>query len=63
LRRSGKVSTDGHEAPVRKLSAERPRLRKISTESRDVKGKRESAANEGDDEGYGDLLSAYESED
>jgi hypothetical protein len=31
--------------------------------SRDMKGKRESAANEGDDEGYGDLLTAYESEE
>jgi len=45
------------------MSTERPRVRKISTESRDAKGKRESTANEGDDEGYGDLLSAYESED
>jgi len=61
-RRSRKVSTDGHETSVSKISAERPRVRKISTESRDVRGKRDSAANEGDDEGYGDLLSAYESE-
>lgn len=62
-RRTRKSTADGHEAAARKLSAERPRVRKISTESRDIKGKRESAANEGDDEGYGDLLSAYESED
>jgi hypothetical protein len=62
-RRPHKVSTDGHETRGGKIPAERTRVRKISTESRDTKGKRESAANEGDDEGYGDLLSAYESED
>jgi hypothetical protein len=60
LRRSRKVSTDGQEPRVRKISTERPKIRKVSS---DLKGKRESAANEGDDESYGDLLSAYESED
>jgi len=40
------------------------RSRKISTGSREVpKKKRESEAEEGDDEGYDELLSAYESED
>jgi hypothetical protein len=40
------------------------RPRKISTESREIpKSKRDSSAEEGDDEGYDELLSAYESED
>ena len=40
------------------------RPRKISTESREVpKSSRDSSAEEGDDEGYDELLSAYESED
>ena len=40
------------------------RPRKISTESREnPKSKRDSSAEEGDDEGYDELLSAYESED
>ncbi|KAH7923526.1 hypothetical protein BV22DRAFT_1196659 [Leucogyrophana mollusca] len=47
-----KISTDGHSA----------RARKISTSSRDTR-RRDSAAEEGDDEGYDDLLSAYESEE
>ncbi|KAH7914974.1 regulator of Vps4 activity in the MVB pathway-domain-containing protein [Hygrophoropsis aurantiaca] len=38
------------------------RNRKVSTSSREPR-RRESAAEEGDDEGYDDLLSAYESED
>jgi hypothetical protein len=63
VRRSRKVSTEGHEARVAKMSAERPTIRKIPLGGRDMRGKRESAANEGDDEGYGDLLTAYESED
>jgi hypothetical protein len=46
--RQRKVSTEGR---TRKISGSRPR--KIST------NKRESAAVEGDDEGYDDLLSAY----
>ena len=40
------------------------RPRKISTESREIpKNRRDSSAEEGDDEGYDELLSAYESED
>ena len=40
------------------------RHRKISTESREIsKNRRNSSAEEGDDEGYDELLSAYESED
>jgi hypothetical protein len=40
------------------------RPRKISTESREVpKDRHDTSAEEGDDEGYDDLLSAYESED
>ncbi|KAF8120803.1 regulator of Vps4 activity in the MVB pathway-domain-containing protein [Boletus edulis] len=46
---------------VRKLSKE-ARLRKVpSAGIRDAKRTRESGAEEGDDEGYDDLLSAYES--
>lgn len=50
---------------TRKISGEKgTRSRKVSTESKDSKHKRESAAVEGDDEGYDDLLTAYsESED
>lgn len=63
LREPRKVSAD-EEGRTRKPSTDRPRIRKVSTESRDARGKRESSANEGDDEGYGgfDFLSAYESE-
>ncbi|KAI1794530.1 regulator of Vps4 activity in the MVB pathway-domain-containing protein [Ganoderma leucocontextum] len=71
-RRVRKVSGGEGEAPTRtrKISTE-VRTRKISSEGRrkpvsaerDTKHKRESAAVEGDDEGYNDLLSAYESED
>lgn len=40
------------------------RPRKISSESREIpKSRRDSSAEEGDDEGYDELLSAYESED
>lgn len=68
-RRSRKVSGEGETTPsrTRKISNE-GRTRKISTEGR-RKGpspspqRRDSAAVEGDDEGYNDLLSAYESED
>lgn len=56
-RRTRKTSTEGR---TRKLSNES--RRKVSAE-RETKHKRESAAVEGDDEGYGELLSAYESED
>jgi len=74
-RRSRKTSPNGQDRPsknsiefederrTRKISTLH-RTRKVSTESRDVpKGRRESAAEEGDDEGYDDLLSAYGSED
>lgn len=71
VRKTSGASAEGESTPrrTRKVSTER-RTRKISTESRrkvsaerDTKHKRESAAVEGDDEGYNDLLSAYESED
>ncbi|KIJ59199.1 hypothetical protein HYDPIDRAFT_118790 [Hydnomerulius pinastri MD-312] len=39
------------------------RARKVSTGSREVRRTRDSGAEEGDDEGYDDLLSAYESEE
>lgn len=57
-----KLSTGNHE---RRLFTEGgpTRTRKVSGEGRDARRKRESAADEGDDEGYDDLLSAYESED
>ncbi|CDO72881.1 hypothetical protein BN946_scf185002.g66 [Trametes cinnabarina] len=68
-RRTRKVSGESSEPRSRKISTE-SRTRKISNEGRrkvsaerETKHKRESAAVEGDDEGYGELLSAYESED
>ncbi|KAI9065102.1 hypothetical protein FKP32DRAFT_1665560 [Trametes sanguinea] len=67
-RRTRKISGETEPRP-RKVSTE-GRTRKISNESRrkvsaerEPKHRRESAAVEGDDEGYGELLSAYESED
>ncbi|KAK2467004.1 hypothetical protein APHAL10511_001262 [Amanita phalloides] len=60
---SRKLSGDGREARVRKVSGSQ-RSRKISSESREAaKNSGDSAAEEGDDEGYDDLLSAYKSED
>ena len=68
--RTRKLSSDGRRANgdtseprVRKLSlsSHSPRTRKVS-ESRSAK-QTESAAEEGDDEGYDELLNAYESED
>lgn len=50
-RRQRKVSTDGHEK----------RSRKVSTEKHHKRAK--SASEDGDDEGYDELLSAYESEE
>lgn len=47
---------------VRKPSKE-ARLRKIDTGSREMRRTRDSGAEEGDDEGYDELLSAYESEE
>lgn len=55
--RPRKLSGDGR---ARKVSSER--TRKVSGEGMQTKHKRESAAVEGDDEGYDELLSAYESE-
>ncbi|KAF8163194.1 hypothetical protein B0H34DRAFT_651026 [Crassisporium funariophilum] len=62
--RQRKGSTDTiHDSRPRKVSSGN-RSRKISTESREIPtSQRESAAEEGDDEGYDELLSAYESED
>ena len=64
IERQRKLSMDTiRDSRQRKVSnGHRPR--KISTESRDIpKSRRESSAEEGDDEGYDELLSAYESED
>lgn len=57
-----KASTDDvDEKRPRKLSS---RSRKVSTGNREAsRNRRECAAEEGDDEGYDELLSAYESED
>ncbi|KAJ7109261.1 regulator of Vps4 activity in the MVB pathway-domain-containing protein [Mycena epipterygia] len=60
-----KMSGDGNEARIRKVSGG-SRSRKISSGTIKAAGKknRDSAAEEGDDEGgYDELLSAYESED
>jgi hypothetical protein len=57
-----KASADNSEPRARKISSgHSPRTRKAS-DSRSTK-RAESAAEEGDDEGYDELLSAYESED
>lgn len=57
------VSSDRQDSRTRKVSAGH-RVRKVSVENRDpAKSSRDSAAEEGDDEGYDELLSAYESED
>lgn len=59
--RPRKLSTDTYkEEHPRKLSG---RSRKTSTDTREPRARRESAAEEGDDEGYDELLSAYESEE
>ncbi|KAJ7285961.1 regulator of Vps4 activity in the MVB pathway-domain-containing protein [Mycena rebaudengoi] len=63
---SRKLSSDGYDPPVRKISGGSSRSRKISSGTIKAASRRtrDSAAEEGDDEGgYGDLLSAYESED
>ncbi|KAG6814300.1 hypothetical protein H0H92_013425 [Tricholoma furcatifolium] len=56
-----KTSSDYHESRPRKVSTGQ-RSRKISNDQKQVTKRRESSADEGDDEGYDDLLSAYESE-
>ncbi|KAI0934202.1 hypothetical protein AcV5_006127 [Taiwanofungus camphoratus] len=63
--RTRKVSNEGREARLRKVSSDghSVRSRKFSGDRQEAKHKRDSAAVEGDDEGYNDLLSAYESED
>jgi hypothetical protein len=59
--RPRKVSTGSHEGTrVRKFSGD-GRTRKVSGGS--IRHNRESTSMEGDDEGYDDLLSAYESEE
>ncbi|TFY56460.1 hypothetical protein EVG20_g8917 [Dentipellis fragilis] len=62
-----KICGEGHQDGVRlrKVSTDvySTRSRKVSTDNRDHKRIRDSAAEEGDDEGYDELLSAYESED
>ncbi|KAF8969987.1 regulator of Vps4 activity in the MVB pathway-domain-containing protein [Flammula alnicola] len=75
-RRPRKLSSNDQERPRKSsmdtiTNEERPRkvstghrARKVSTESREIpRSRRESAAEEGDDEGYDELLSAYESEE
>ncbi|KAG6903192.1 hypothetical protein C0995_002735 [Termitomyces sp. Mi166 len=57
--RPRKISTDHYETRMRKPSGQRPR--KSSSDPRENTRREESSA-EGDDEGYDDLLSAYESE-
>lgn len=62
-RRKSSMDTIMNEERPRKVSTGH-RARKVSTGSREVpRSRRESAAEEGDDEGYDELLSAYESED
>ncbi|KAF8628463.1 hypothetical protein AX15_003975 [Amanita polypyramis BW_CC] len=57
-----KTSVDGREIRIRKTSNSQ-RTRKTSENREEVRNSRDSAAEEGDDEGYDDLLSAYESEE
>ncbi|KAF7295030.1 DUF292-domain-containing protein [Mycena indigotica] len=63
--RNRKMSGDGQEPRVRKISGgQRARKTSTGTIRATNRAKRESAAEEGDDEGgYDELLSAYESED
>lgn len=64
LERQRKVSVDTIKDYRQRKVSNGHRPRKISTESRELpKNKRDSSAEEGDDEGYDELLSAYESED
>ncbi|KAH6918696.1 regulator of Vps4 activity in the MVB pathway-domain-containing protein [Coprinopsis sp. MPI-PUGE-AT-0042] len=71
--RRRKVSTDRSSSRKPSGDSQEPRIRKTSSRSRKLSSseqkdakkhiRRDSAAEEGDDEGYDDLLSAYESED
>jgi hypothetical protein len=64
LNHQRKVSVDTIRDNRQRKVSNGHRPRKISTESREIpKNRRESSAEEGDDEGYDELLSAYESED
>ncbi|KAG6818204.1 hypothetical protein H0H87_000109 [Tephrocybe sp. NHM501043] len=56
-----KTSIDDHDTRVRKLPSGQ-RSRKLSSDQKEASKRRESSAEEGDDEGYDDLLTAYESE-
>jgi hypothetical protein len=62
---SKRVRKHSGEGRVRKVSADgsTTRTRKISNDGSKPRRVRDSAAVEGDDEGYDELLSAYESED
>ncbi|KAG6330353.1 hypothetical protein ID866_8735 [Astraeus odoratus] len=61
---SPRRSPSGNDVRLRKGSADSyVRPRKVSTSSREVRKSRDSGAEEGDDEGYDELLSAYESEE
>ncbi|KAG7092365.1 hypothetical protein E1B28_008724 [Marasmius oreades] len=60
---SRKLSTEGQEPRSRKISTGSRTKRGAGTEKAAVKRIRDSGAEEGDDEGYDDLLSAYESEE
>ena len=64
LNHQRKVSVDTIRDHRQRKVSNGHRPRKISTESREIsKNRRDSSAEEGDDEGYDELLSAYESED
>ena len=63
LERQRKVSVDTIKDYRQRKVSNGHRPRKISTEREIPKNKRDSSAEEGDDEGYDELLSAYESED
>ena len=61
-RRVRKLSNEGRTRKISNDGSTHSR-RKVSSERRETKHKRDSSAVEGDDEGYDELLSAYESED
>jgi len=64
IERPRKASVDTIKDTRQRKVSNGQRHRKISTESREIpKNRRDSSAEEGDDEGYDELLSAYESED
>ncbi|KAF8797922.1 hypothetical protein BYT27DRAFT_7265063 [Phlegmacium glaucopus] len=64
IERQRKASMDTIKDTRQRKVSSGHRHRKISTESRETpKNRHDSSAEEGDDEGYDELLSAYESED